>query len=997
MRCEKMRVKLSVLCLCLLCVFSGIGINSAAVPAAIVDSVAGAYESVISDTEIKDSYMQGETLSLGLVKMNIGGTLYDCDTFLLRPDGVTEYGNAFVLEQAGLYALRFQARHPGGVQTAKREFSVLRPFYKFTSGGTSRSTAEMTLDGMKVSLAEGESLTLNRTIDLASAKSLFELIKIRIEPQVRGVADFTIMDFKFTDVQNSNSYIKVRLQRNYWEGKDYGMYVLAGATNQIITGYDPYRVEIYRNDHLGTYLPTASFYGTAGFSDMFTVQYSNITQEVFCDGYWMMSLSDPYFFDNPWNGFTGGHVTVSISASGYEKSRQAYFTVISAGGIGLPESDASVRDIAVPAITVDCDEANLPAAVVGKPYRLFPASAVDDMDGIVQTECRVFRNYLKYNMFNVDSANGIFTPGEAGTYTLLYTAVDRAGNKAAKRIDITAVNAVYPLFVTAQSPIKSGLLGTPIPIASYSAGGGSGKPRVAVRVLFNGKDVPFSGGVFVPQYSGVYEVIYEAEDYIGSRAMYIYNFNAAPNSTPFLEEEPIFPRYFIKGKRYTIPAAQAISYAGGFPEMSDCDIGISAGGYTGSAAAGQSLKMDFDAAEITVTYKSKSFGLFQKSIPIIDVGVQGSLDLAKYFDCGSLVAAAATDNGIVFETHTNGAFTFIREILSEDLSLRFSVDNQKASFNVLSVTLTDSVNPAQSVKAVYRRNGSNTSFELRGRAAATLNDCGFTSQSRSNDFYLTLNEGMISPSANVSLAAKEYENGLAFKGFGSGKVYVTFVFGEVAGTASINVRNINGQPLSNANRDLIRPQYVLLGDYGGEAMLGETVTLANVMASDVLDPEITVEVSVLKPGGGFAAADNGTTLNKVAPASWRFTVSEYGTYTVRYTARDANNGLEMPRTYTIVCLDKIAPQITFGALDKTQYRAGKQIKIPDLTVTDNYTPQDKILFYIYITTPDGQNIRLPDGANAFTPAASGIYKIVGIAYDEAGNMGRSAIEISVAA
>lgn len=927
----------------------------------------------ITGVPLAESYTVGDTLDLSAAKVEADGVSYDCDKFLLRPDGVTERGNTFLLQQAGAYTVRLQATAEGRPLVFKKQFIAYQPYGAFYSPA---SKAELTNDGVSVSLVSGDTLSLQTMLDMAALPADGGLIRIRIDSQTAGTADFTRMDLRFTDVDNPDNFLRVR-----FNGYDWGTYILAGASGQPLTGYESWQDKLHRNNEWGEFL-NHTFFGDDKLPHDFEIRYDASTRELFAannvERVRIIDLDSPDYFSNLWSGFIGRRVSVSISASGYVSSEPARFTVLSLGG--RKPTDALVKDTDAPAVTVQCDRAQLPKAEVGKPFRLFDATAFDIGDGKVAVNVKVMRKHSQHISYDVDSLNGAFTPDETGVYAIVYTATDRAGNRACETVEIEAVEKLYPLTITAVQNAERGELGRRVPIAAYLTAGGSGQTKVTVRVRYRGREIECIDGGFTPTEQGVYDIVYEAEDYIGNRAAYVCNFEAVPSTQPVLREPPALPRYFIKGKSYVIPAGRAIDYASGTGVEFDCDVSLTATDRQ-EITAGQSVKMDFDVTAVTLTYTAASTVLYEKTVPLIDVGVQGALNLAGYFDCGDGLAAAATDNGISISASKRGDVTFIREVLAEEMLLRFSVNPKLQVGNRIDVTLTDSVDRSQSVKASFVRSGDGTQFSVDGAETVVLNNCGFTEDSLSNDFYLAMSGGKLSPAANRNYEILRYTDGRPFVGFTSGKVYITLT---IDGT--VWVRHINGQTFNTADSDRIRPQIVVLGDYGGEYSIGETVELAAVAASDVLDPEIICTVTVEKPDRTFAVADGGIVLDSVAPAVYRFTVDMYGTYIVRYTARDSNNGQQSTRTYNIVCNDKIAPEVAFGQTGLSG-RVGTAVAIPAITVSDNLTPVEQIAYAVYVTAPDGSNIRLTDGVNAFIPKTAGIYRITCVAYDEAGNLG----------
>ena len=106
------------------------------------------------------------------------------------------------------------------------------------------------------------------------------------------------------------------------------------------------------------------------------------------------------------------------------------------------KSDKSYDD-KKPLLNIDLGgyvKGELPLGLAGTPYKTFNATATDETSKTVKTVTSVY--YVKGGTRISDvTVNGeYFTPKKAGTYEILYTADDGAGNVAEESLFVTVVD-----------------------------------------------------------------------------------------------------------------------------------------------------------------------------------------------------------------------------------------------------------------------------------------------------------------------------------------------------------------------------------------------------------------------------------------------------------------------------------------------------------------------------------------------------------------------------
>lgn len=908
----------------------------------------------------------------------------DVEYLLETPGGDTLYGYEFKLQEIGKYLLTKRTKSGNSYNIISNDFIVNEAFCEVSSESSSVSLDK---EGIFVSLSEGDSAIINKTLDLNDVTMNDELFKLEIIPTVKENANFTIITITFIDVADSNSYLKVLLQ-NSPAGK-WASYALAGATNQPLTGYEAELGRLHKNNQWGAYFPL-SFYGTAGVTSVVDIRFNASTKEVYSlPNYRIIDLDDPDFFSNRWDGFTSGKVKVKITASGYLKNT-ADFRITSYGNEKI--TDVYVRDNAGPNITLDIDNNNIPYGIVGKEYPLFDFVAVDAGSGISKVIKSVYKNYRKTNQYNISIDGNSFIPYETGTYTIEYKAYDKFGNSSISFVDVEVVEEVKPisLLIAKSSQITQGSLGELIKVADYYVNGGCGRLTVDVTVRYNGEEVLLSNGMFRPEYEGIYDIIYNATDYLGNHKVAVYNFMGVKTDVPFLAKDPVLPNYFINGKTYRLEDLYGVDYSTGIKQDAKASIYLEING-TREYVSGKEFTISTNNETVNVIYVIGNYELV-KEVEVVNVGTQDSLDLGKYF-ISEEAMISATENGISVSGNNDATVSFIKEVLSLDFQIKFKLI-QASNVDSVSIVLTDSVNKNQSVKFTYKKYGDKSIFLINDKKLYELTECGFTSNSQRNEFTLTSDGFYVNPFASVNLVINTYINQEDFIGFSSNYVYVDIIISDVNGEYQLYLNNLSGQPLNNTNKDRIKPLIIINGKYGGEYNVNETVVLNPALACDVLDPNVEFKLSVLSPDGSYVLDKNGVEINNLDPTQmYEFVTSAYGFYNVVYTAKDSNNKQDKTFSYSIICEDKIKPNVNFDVQNES--KVNQKITINNLSYSDNYSSNENLKVYAYVVLPGGENILMKYGYYSFIPKYAGIYKVVIYVYDESSNIGMKEITIKV--
>ena len=307
-------------------------------------------------------------------------------------------------------------------------------------------------DGMiQVRVAENDVFTYNEILDLSTASKDIQLLNMQFEPVQIGVPNVTRVKIRFTDLYDENNYITISLNcfADSWASGH--IYVTAGAADQPQIGVenagDPSNSKVYVDDIYG--YGAAVDYSMVGLpkksEDAYLTLYFDYAEKaIYADResythakQLVVDLDDPNLYGtNLWTGFTTGQVKMSVFASNYQAAT-CDFTISTLNG----NSRFQATDQSAPILSVNTGYAqnDLPSALVGKPYPIFPATAIDGCDGNVDVTAVVHYNEGDGRLTKVAVENGNFTPSQEGVYVIEYIAKDLSGNTSTANVNVSAI------------------------------------------------------------------------------------------------------------------------------------------------------------------------------------------------------------------------------------------------------------------------------------------------------------------------------------------------------------------------------------------------------------------------------------------------------------------------------------------------------------------------------------------------------------------------------
>ena len=979
-------------CICIACTVGYLGLPTSASSAEIVDC------------DIPAEYQKGEEIIMPDGKVSYKGQEKEPEIkYVVFPSGKAKSGETIVLSEAGKYEVVFKADFDGALISAKKSFIVKKSLLQVNNDS---SSAEIVDNKIKVSLAPDDVFAYNAILDLSTSSTEVPMLDMEFTPSAIGTADATRVKIRLTDLYNEENYVTISLNHFIDDWASGHIYVTAGAAHQPQIGVEnagnPALMKAYVNDSFGygaavnvamSGLPkvpadshlTMYYDGAEKLFRADRESYSGINQLV-------VDLDDPALFgDNIWEGFTTGEVRMTIFATNYQ-SAACNFTIHTICGVSEFEDTG---DIFAPSVSVKTDYQtdNLPTALVGKPYPIFEAEAVDGHDGKIPATPSVYYKYYSEKPVEVAVADGSFTPAKEGIYVIEYMAEDFSGNVTTKCVSVNAVKG-DGLQVALQDTVTEADTGTSVKVLSaIDCTDASGNVTYSIKAKnpSTGEEIEIDPQTmsFVPMVDGQWEITVTVKDYI-STVVKTFTMKANHTNQPQVYDTVGAPRYFILGATYQMPVLYGYDFSSGAGVATAMDVFVTEeGSQERKLENGQYVPET--VGKVTVTYRlTVEDKVCEKSYEAtaVDVGYGGNLDMSKYFVASAGSAAAQSNNAsITYEFSENTAFDFVNFVQVKNFTFAYQV-GEKNAFNKVNIYLTDIVNGKQ-VKVSYNRTADGAAFSLNDGAETKLSST-FDGMNKNFSLEFLNDTHIVSPEVEIELEVKNFLDGTDFTGFTDNVARLSIEVEGVSGASQIVMKNLNAQTLNNAVVDRFAPQ-IIVETMSGDRGIGDKFGLKGAFVYDVLDPIATMTLDVTGPNGAYLTDENGVVLDGTQDATkdYTFVIEELGDYVIRYVIKDGK-GKTDNYVYAITAKDVTGPTITLLE-HKDSVKAGETVALAGTEVTDNLTAECTVVAYVF--GPEGSNIKVTDGK--FEAAVSGVYTVRYMAFDEDGNYAFASYEINV--
>lgn len=860
--------------------------------------------------------------------------------------------------------------------------------------------------GILASLQKDDKLVLRNVVDLREMQEKSQpFIEILPVVKAKGKAEFTRVTVEAVDVRNTDNYIKIQMSATpQMADTTTTSYFLACASNgQKLSGYESTSGRLHVNNEYGEY-SVLSFSGLIGYSGrtglfydcdkntISAVDYRGIKKQI-------IDFDDPKYFGNYlWSGFSTGEVFCRVYCDNYVEEK-ATFLVTKYGEYAL--DDDKINDTKAPVLDIDYGEyekATVPSALINKEYGVFPASSFDAVDGETATDVKVYINYYSEQKTAVTvSKKGTFTPRMAVPHYIVYSASDARGNKAEEIVRVNVLQTVPDISMTFNGEESECVVGDLYRIPEYTVENALGNPEVTVTAMVGGNVLSPENGAVRPERTGEMKIKYSVKDYVGRTYSEIRTVNVLPAEKPTFTEYPILPEKLVSGNVYRLPAAFARNYVTGNGEEIPTSVFAVENGEERAVADNVYTPGETDSAEII--YRATAGGKtaeYRVVVPVYGVRNGEDIDMAKFFVTDGDGSALAAETGIDLTVREDGTFAFINRVSAVSFKTEFTLVENPNATSRFSVILRDIADSNKKLRFTYLLTGGTAKFYLNDSIAGAVDVNGKVEEN--TRFSVNFASDTASVYYDISnanlLPVNEWLGGRPFDGFTDNRAYVEYVFEGVSAKSVIEINGINGNYFNDESEDWITPTIDLVGDYGGEYVFGDVVTLPTVVASDVLSGDVDAYVTMTMPSGAKATTVDGKAIDNLLcdGSELKVALTEYGRYLIRITASDSSGNLAAVSPVLRV-VDTEKPTLTVSGEIPTEAKVGDNIVVPKATATDNLTEKPEIT--VFVMTPDGKYTEITDGDAGFRPTTAGIYNVVYVVFDEQGNFASETHKIRV--
>lgn len=677
---------------------------------------------------------------------------------------------------------------------------------------------------------------------------------------------------------------------------------------------------------------------------------------------------------NEWKGFTDGQLELTIEFAGL--TQRAHLLVRTVDNMSMTKK--IVTDTSAPKITVECDENNLPKAVVGTKFPIMSAYAMDSIDGKINNVDITVKQLKNGRVYDFPIADdNTFTPNEDCDYRITYTARDLSGNIGTKNIVIKAYEEIQPLDVDIDLDAlypKEILLGRSVVVYPANGIGGSGDVKVKVEARIGDRVIDINDVYATPDVATEdFNIVYILEDYLGTVTEKVANINVVCSTAPVFSEI-VVPPAVLANKSFTIPSLTAVSYnADGTSSNVDVVVKIN-----GEVTTEKTYK---PTADFTLSYEAGGESASYEIKAITPQNTLGPEDdkvgyLTHFFhvdDNGNVQLdtseAAIKQNAshLIFNVSGEGGFFFVTPQSALKTVVAFTMDKNTNYIGKINFTFqsVDNVNE-KIVLTVQKDPDPNKTTGL-----VTVND--------KNTYTLPGNMTAISPSGisvgihgnkvvnnngDVIATLKQAYNGEKFEGFTSEYIYLSVSFEDVAQETPFRFVSLNANQhfKLGTTADVIAPMLILSHEIVPLAEIGKEYTFPEMKVFDILDPEVTTTFSIESPTGD--SVYSGALISE-----YKFTPDQYGKYYVKMSGKDSSDSSKTFPPANVKILNLNQAEIELEGTLPTTATQGDEITMPEMK--DN----GQEVSFIYLMTPEG-NIIYPDADMKVVLSEVGNYKVI---------------------
>ena len=928
--------------------------------------------SLILSEDIPVSVTVGERYKIPNATMKLGESEVEANKTILFPSGAKYKGNYIDLTEYGYYEIEYSATIGEVKYSEKRWLKCIHPTQSLFGDKAKVQVGEYRrsggiLDGVVITETAGKGgVTFAKPIDLSNNTREDILIELAAYPFVAGTRDYRTLRVTLTDIADKNNVVVFDISQPGF-GADYTTcYGKVSHSNLPFKGADgSTHDKIFDGGSPWGKGISHSFHGPedriieAG-SNTIRISMDYATKRVYFgattgglgDGA-ASDLDSLALYSKEWKGFTDGKCYVSVEIGNFINAEGRYIIK----NIGNFDLSGDRLNYSAPEIEVNYEEnEQIPTGVKGLKYPLFSATAKDIFSETVKVNANVYYLYGTPNEIEVDVIDGAFTPFLAGNYTIVYSAADGLGNVAQECIDVKVEETVDAFTVQFEQDVCDAFAGIKIPVQSFSYANNRGKVVIKSLTVKNKNDntvCTVEDDSFITEKAGIYVVEYTLHDWLGREGKGSYEVEVAANPLPVFSSLTLLPVYTI-GQSYVLPQITATDYSSGIGG-SATDVAV-----TVTYSDGHSVELGAERTfipeaghgdQVTIDYSATATEENKLSATAALVNFDsssGNLNVSDYFAKNNVNFVATTDRLTVevIDNTSPASFIFAKPLFAETLALRMLINKESNAYNSLKITLTDSEDLSLKVTLRIIKNTEETSIcSLQVNDESPINMAGsfwgLDAQKGSNlDLRLSFKNStcqILDATQMPIVGVLTDTRGNAFSGFPSKLVYASFEFEEVStdldSKAAIDLFSFNAQSLGNIDVDVVKPEVMVEGEYGGMYEYGSELILPTVFGTDVLGYIESMTITMTSADNLPVLAMDGTSLFKAdATKSYAVKLEKYGKYKIVYSVTDSNGNTANTLAKIVYVMKDEKPVVTLNGTVESNGKVGETVTLPNVTL-----------------------------------------------------------------
>lgn len=710
---------------------------------------------------------------------------------------------------------------------------------------------------------------------------------------------------------------------------------------------------------------------------------------------------------NEWKGFSSNKAKLEIKFYNLgAENAAAIITEIAGQSLGGPIA----QDETAPKLYFDYSDTfeivgnNLPNAEINKPYSLLQASAYD----LVSGECAV-----SYGLYALNTSKNLYTSAthtftQAGTYKYVISTRDLSGNELNYEYFIEVKESVEKITLSF-GEYDEPIVGTWFTLPEITTNGGSGKVLLIKEVKLNDEILNYNAlnEVYLNK-CGRLTIKVSAYDYLGTEigGEDMFTIQVNPSTKPVLSIGGV-PEKVLAGKPVQFNDFSAKIYGDDVNESAyraiivDGEVvykvenGVSSGSlkYNNTNESG-TLSVRFVAGTSHSDIKAeKSF-----TIPVVSVEYVSDLLQPYNYDDGCLTTELTVSRntyGSKYALTGNKGFELINASVADGFIFKLGGTKEDYQGQEIKVVLTDYHDSRISVSFTLKMI-EQSCYMLLGDKVVLLEGVLNNIESLVAIEYDQESKGFLNASGNLLTLIQQTDSGLDFDGFTSGlmlvKIQTVVPVEKIGNSYTMVVRELGNVSFASADNDtlysdLTGPAIGFKGEIRSSVyQLGTEINIPVAVASDMMTGETEVKVTIYD--ANYDIVDG---MNEVVLAENKtLKLNLYGTYTLRYTARDANGRTE-DRTFILFVKDETPPTLTVNDDLASEAKVGDTLKVPNFSAVDD---NSQTTCKVYVYCPNGEIIDITETMK-YKFSYKGTYKMQIYCNDQDGNVVQKVFEIKV--